>query len=107
MENYFDLHGIRSSTSLIRHYEKHPKNIGANYFFSPGSKRFFNSRILDSVYPTKKLVYFVTSEKFDYKSPRLFTIRAYNPKTGSIDTIGEFQQYKTSLQAKKAILKLL
>ncbi len=59
-------------------------------FFSPDSMRFFNSRV-QGVPPYKGRV-FVTSEKYDWKSPRYYTVRCIRPD-GGIDTIGEFQGF--------------
>ena len=39
--------------------------------------------------------YFVTSEQFDYRSPRLYTVRVCNLETGDVDTIDEFQGYRS------------
>jgi hypothetical protein len=73
------------------------------HFFSDGAKRFFNSRIGQSVYGGR---YFITSEQFDRdRSPRLYTIRECI--NGNIETVGEFQQYETHAQARSAIKKLL
>jgi hypothetical protein len=76
-----------------------------NHFFEPAAMNFFNSRILQRVIPnkTKDKFYFVTSEKFNRNSPRLYTIRIFT-KDGNIDMIGEFQEYKYSYQAYKAIM---
>lgn len=70
-----------------------------SYFFSRQSMRFFNSRIGAKVY---RGCYFITSEQFDHKSPRLFSARFIRPN-GSIETIGEFQQFKTAREAAKFI----
>jgi hypothetical protein len=78
-------------------------SIGA-HFFEPATMRFFNSKIASrTVYGGH---YFITSERFEgshsgsYDAPRLYTLRAcYN---GAIDTVGDFQQYKTLEEAKAA-----
>lgn len=69
------------------------------HWFSPGAKRFFDSRIPQTAILEDGKAYFVSSERFDYSSPRLYTIRVCDMNTGEIDTIGEFQQYATSQQA--------
>ena len=68
------------------------------HFFSPGSMRFFNSRLCHEVFPTKNGAYFITSEKFDYKSPRLYTVRFFD-LNDDIKTVGEFQAFETKAQA--------
>lgn len=82
------------------------KSMSRGYFFSKDSMRFFNSRL--SSYGYRKMlvnekeivlsnhIFFVTSEKFDWKSKRLYTVRRLNSQTGEIITIGEFQSYKSS-----------
>ena len=73
------------------------------YFFSPDTMRFFRSRVASStVYGGR---YFITSEQFNAGSPRLYTIRRCNDN-GSIDTVGEFQGYKTLKAAKLAAKEL-
>ena len=69
------------------------------HFFDAGALRFFNSRILPQLYAGD---YFITSERFDEKSPRLFTIRKADAR-GDVDTVGEFQQYDTVRDAQVAL----
>lgn len=70
------------------------------FFFSEGAMRFFNSRI-----ETRgKLIgdkYFITSEQFDEKSPRLYSVRSFEKKTGDINTIGEFQEFASKTIAEE------
>ena len=77
-----------------------------HHFFDEGATRFFNSRYPQSGIVKDNKAYFVTSEQFDYNSPRLYTVRVCDISTGIVDTIGEFQQYETSAQARAAIKKL-
>lgn len=69
------------------------------YFFSPDSMRFFNSRVSEKVHQGPGGIYFVTSEQFDARSTRLYTVRRFDPSGKGIDTVGEFQQHSTSRQA--------
>ena len=78
-----------------------------HHFFDAGATRFFNSRYPQTGIVKDNKAYFVTSEQFDYKSPRLYTVRVCNMETGIVDTIGEFQQYQTSKQAQAAIKKIV
>lgn len=76
------------------------------HFFSPDSMRFFNSRVLPTIYHKENsdIVAFITSEKFDWKTPRYYTIRLFDPANKSqIDNLGEFQAYKTRYHAVKAL----
>ena len=70
-----------------------------HFFFSDGAMRFFNSRIHRNIYAGR---FFITSERYDSKTPRLYTIRRANDD-GSIGDVGEFQQYKTAREARRAI----
>lgn len=78
------------------------KAIG-HHFFDPSTMRFFRSRVGNTIYGDK---YFISSEQFDERSPRLFSIRLVNPD-GSIDTMGEFQEYSTRAQAMREVKRLL
>ena len=77
------------------------------YFFSPDTTRFFDSRYPSYAYKSGSLAYFITSERFRHDYPRLYTIRVCDLTTGGIDTVGEFQQYGTRQQAERALKKLL
>lgn len=84
------------------------------HFFDKSTLRFFNSRIGRNVYGVwfgssatnarrNGGQYFTTSERNDMgEYPRCYTVRRFNPDDNTIDTIGEFQQYKTSKQANDA-----
>jgi hypothetical protein len=73
------------------------------HWFEPNTLRFFRSRVGHNVYGGR---YFISSEQFSFDSERLYSIRiAY--EDGRIDTIGEFQQYKTWKAAYKAVQQLL
>jgi hypothetical protein len=79
------------------------------YWFSRGATAFFRSRVSPTMYPddARKVSYFVSSEQFDYQSPRLYTVRVIDWATGDVDTVGEFQQYGTLAQARGAIARRL
>lgn len=66
------------------------------YWFSLGAKRFFRSRIGQTVYQGPGGIYFVSSEQFDASSPRRYTTRRYVPETDEIETIGEFNELTRS-----------
>ena len=69
------------------------------HFFDDASMKFFNSRIETGVLHGE---YFITSEQFNYTSPRLFTIRKVKAN-GQVITIGEFQHYRSLDEAIKAL----
>lgn len=74
------------------------KRIG-HHWFDPGAMRFFNTRVIP---PLEKGRYFVTSERFDSSTPRRFTVRVAMCD-GRVETVGDFMQYATVRDARKAI----
>lgn len=76
-----------------------------SHWFDLSSMRFFNTRLGQEVFGGR---YFVSSEKYNYNAPRLFTVREVTWEDGrmSIGTVGEFQQYRTRGQAQAAARKL-
>ena len=66
------------------------------YFFSPDTMRFFSSRIQTA--PPYKGRVFVTSERMNWNSPRLYSVRVIQP-SGNIETIGDFQGFTTRQSA--------
>jgi len=79
------------------------------FFFEPATLRFFRSRIGQEVYEGIGGVYFTTSEQFVPSSgtpaKRLYTVRKFDPATGDVDTLGEFQQYASASGARMAAIK--
>jgi hypothetical protein len=76
------------------------------HFFDKETLRFFRSKIYTLWQDESGFVLFVTSEKFDRSTPRLYTIRKFDPSYGNtsqIETVGSFQEYKTLKQAEKAL----
>ena len=73
-----------------------------HHFFDSDTMRFFRSRILSYIEEN----YFITSEKFDDGSPRVYTVRIAL-EDGTIHSVSEFQQFKTIAQAKAFIKKLV
>ncbi len=70
------------------------------YFFSPDSMRFFDSRVLPTVYGGR---FFITSERSGFDDPtRTYTVREFMPD-GSIETVGEFNGHATIPLAKNAV----
>jgi hypothetical protein len=82
------------------------------YFFSPDTMRFFDSRVGGEAFVKGGNAYFITSEKFTdpvehISNPRKFTIRSMDMRTGSVSTVGEFQGFSTESQAKKKLRELV
>lgn len=74
------------------------RQIG-NHWFERGTMRFFNTKIESGLIGGK---YFITSERYNENSPRLFTVRRAEPD-GTIGTVGEFQAYRSREDAREAI----
>lgn len=77
-------------------------------FFSKEAKRFFNSKI--NMQQNAKHGFFITSEKFDENSDRLYSIKHFgfssvgNP---TINTVSDFQEFLSLGQAKKELDKII
>ena len=76
------------------------ERVYSGHFFDADTKRFFRSRIGETVYGGR---YFITSEQFDSRSPRLYTVREVSADGQNITTVGDFQQHATRAQALAAI----
>lgn len=75
------------------------KELGHS-FFSPDAMEFFGSKVLPTVYDGR---FFITSEQDNFSNgARKYTVREAK-SDGSIDTIGNFQQFATAKQAQKAL----
>lgn len=86
------------------------KNRGAGQFwFSSGAMRFFNSRVGSTAYKDKsgRKAYFISSEKYDYKTPRKYSIRVADLNTGNINTIGDFQEFRTRASAMRRLKEIV
>lgn len=98
---------------LISDYNR----TSSGHFFDKDTMRFFNSRVIEYFRGDGEKAYFITIEKnrFDSNSKRLFTVRevkrvkvkSFHGYKYSIETVEEFQGFKTSAAAKKHIEKLL
>lgn len=91
MTTYYTLEQVKRANKAIGHH-----------WFEPATLRFFSSRVNDPVIENM----FVSSERFNSKSPRLYTIRKVNDD-GSIDTVGAFQAYKSKTAALTAIFRMV
>ena len=68
-----------------------------SHFFDKDTMKYWGTSIETSVF---KNGCFVTSENDFWETERLYTVRRFNGT--SIDTIGEFQRYKTKEAAREA-----
>ena len=92
-----------SSETGVRVYYKSISELVAkfNSFFALGALKFFDGVVYPSIYGGR---YFITSERLDKQSPRLFTVK--EAKSSEIVTIGLFQQYATKAEAVASVYKL-
>lgn len=74
------------------------KKIG-NYWFSKGAMSFFNSKVESTLYKNQC---FITSEQYNSESERRYSVRVAL-SDGSIDTISEFQEFRTKDAAREFI----
>lgn len=72
------------------------------HWFSPDTMRFFNSRVLYTVYGGR---YFLTSEKGP-DGIRGYSVRETTPDGSSITTVGEFQGWPSARAAQKEAKRL-
>lgn len=89
-------------------YEIERANMLAGYhFFEEGTKRFFRSRILETVYGGR---YFITSEQFvslyGEVAPRKYTIRLADDE-GRVANVGDFNSYTSAAAARRVIYQML
>ena len=97
---------INTKKDLVQYIERN-----GSHFFDSDTKRFFRSRLLDTIVQKNQLVYFVTSEQFEFLGhcePRLYTIRKLDLSTDrvNITEVGKgFQGYKTAKEAKRELHK--
>lgn len=77
------------------------KRNHSGQWFSPNNIRFFGSRLAKIAYRGAGGIFFVSSERCRYlahtdawKHPRAYSVRQQLPD-GSIDTMGEFQAYRS------------
>ena len=78
------------------------KNEEAGHsWFSKENMRLFGTKIAD---PPNRKGLFITSEYIDAGvEKRGYTIRHFDEKTGHVNTVNEFNQYKSLEEAKRAV----
>lgn len=96
-DNRTDFERVCSENDIIRYNKK-----SGGCFFSAETMQFFNSRIESGAVHYDGKVFFLTSEKFDHKARRHYTIREMN-ESGRIVTKGNFNNISTLQQAIKKL----
>lgn len=94
----------RSRIYSMRDLQSHYQRTNGGHWFDPGTMRFFKTRLSEHLFYGATIIYFVSSEQGP-NGIRRYSVRSYTPETGEIDTVGEFQQYRTRDQAKRAAAK--
>lgn len=89
-------HNIYNTDDLAKHYQ----SLTKGHWFDKDTMRFFKCRLDGQVFAGKELFFFVSSEKGP-DEVRKYTVRSYDPQTGTIDSVEGFQAYKTLVTAKK------
>lgn len=84
-------------------------SAAGSFWFTPSAMKFFNSKIETDIIAGK---YFITSERMKVSAdyPKLFSIRkVVRSEDGTLDieTIGEFQEFKTRALARGALVEYL
>lgn len=77
------------------------------HWFKPDTMRFFRSRVMMPAFERDDgTVYFATSERCPWGDhPRLYSVRVMTPD-GAVDTVGEFQGYRSRSGAMAAARRL-
>lgn len=77
------------------------------HWFNIGTMRFFNTRLCESAcYSGPGGVYFVTSESYGRGYVRRYSVRCYDERSDTIQTVGAFQAYRSRGTAARAAEKL-
>lgn len=73
-----------------------------NHFFDADTMRFFKSKVHGDLVDNK---YFITSEQmgFEPSSGRGFSIRSFDPATGDVGKVSEFNEFGSLIEARKAL----
>ncbi len=66
-------------------------DAAGQHFFDADTMEFFNSKLESDLIDGR---FFITSERFDFNTPKQYTIRAAQDD-GAIVTLGDFGQYET------------
>jgi hypothetical protein len=97
---------VRVDVTLVTDTDDIAK-VTDGYWFRPDTMRSFGSRILSGARIIGHKFYFVSSEwtGFD-RDRRGYSIRVWDADTDTMDTVGEFNQYDTGAQAKRALARI-
>lgn len=97
---------VKAWNDLIERYERaFPDAPG--YWFSADTMKFWGTILVGKPVQTpgdtSGRTYFVSSERTYDFSGRGYTVRAFNPENGNIDTLSELNEYDTAAEAVEAM----
>lgn len=104
MKDFMNFKGntIYHTDDLVRLY----KYYDQGHYFDESTMKFFSSRITSFSKSKDGALYFITSERKGFQDyTRVFSLRKAYVKRGKIqiDTVGEFGEFETLYQAKRAM----
>ena len=92
---FYNIEQVKEANKIINHY-----------FFSKSTMQFFKSKISSGIIHKNNKMYFISSEQMQYsdgfREDRKYTIRIVS-ENGEVNTIGEFQQFKSLHKARTYI----
>lgn len=77
---------------------KKAHKAAGGHWFDESSMEFFDSIVYPELIQHPEGAYFVSSERFDSKSPRLFTVR-FAHFNGEVETVGPFGAFDAKSDA--------
>ena len=96
---FYALHPVYDLDCAIDQYKRN----GGGHFFSTDTMSYFNCKLYDFDWKTRR---FITSEKDSFHwstDPRAYTVRAFSPCFTEIEKVSEFQEFNTLRAARRAM----
>ena len=88
---------IRQYTDLSDIIEHNTEKVG--HWFDRSATEFFQTHYHEGVWGKYGEVFITSEERFD--CDRAWSVRAINPTTGDISTLGDFMEYATYEEAER------
>ena len=98
--------GIYMRISIEQVKQEYATLTPNGHWFDKETCQFFRSRLSQRSWCKGDFAYFISSEE-GCSLARMYTIRVFDRRFGGIKTVGEFQQYITSSEAKAALKKII
>lgn len=93
---------MRYSIQIIKRINRE----NGRFFFSPAAMHFFNFKIHNEVYQGSGGVYFISSIKFAEHTPRVYSVKKFNPDNGECRTVKNYCGYTNIEEAINKARKL-